>query len=118
MSDVTLYHNPRCSTSRSTLELIRGAGIEPTVIDYLKTPPTSAALQTLAQGLGGARALLRSKEALYAELDLQSPHWSDEQLIGFLQAHPILLNRPVVATPLGTRVCRPPETVLELLPRP
>lgn len=117
MSDITLYHNPKCGTSRSVLALIREAGIEPTVIEYLKTPPGVDALRALAAGVdGGARALLRQKEALCAELGLDQPGHGDEELIAAIAAHPTLLNRPVVVTPGGTRVCRPAEEVLALLP--
>ncbi len=116
---VTIYHNPGCGTSRNTLALIRNAGIEPTVIEYLKTPPDRATLLTLLQQMGiSPRKLLREKGTPYAELGLQSLHWSDAQLLDQMLAHPILINRPVVVTPWGTRLCRPSEVVLEILPVP
>ncbi|HVL09431.1 MAG TPA: arsenate reductase (glutaredoxin) [Burkholderiaceae bacterium] len=118
MSDITIYHNPRCGSSRTALGLIRNSGAEPHIVDYLKTPPDRATLAALAQATGGVRPLLRSKEALYAELGLEDLALSDEALLDALSAHPALLNRPVVSTPLGTRVCRPAETVLEILPAP
>jgi len=115
--DVTIYHNPVCGTSRNTLALIRHAGIEPTVIEYLKTPPGMSELQQLLACIGQpARVLLREKGTPYAELGLADPKWTDEQLLGFIVQHPILLNRPVVVTRLGAAVCRPSEVVLELLP--
>lgn len=117
MTDVTLFHNPACGTSRNTLALIRHAGIEPTVVEYLKTPPSKERLRELVAASGGSvRTLLREKAPPYAELNLADAKWSDEQLLDFLVEHPILLNRPVVETPLGTRVCRPCELVLPLLP--
>jgi arsenate reductase len=113
---VTIYHNPACGTSRSTLALIREAGIEPTVIEYLKTPPDRATLKALLARMGsGPRALLREKEALYAQLALGADHWSDDQLIGQMLAHPILINRPIVVTPYGVRLCRPAESVRAIL---
>ena len=115
----TIFHNPKCGTSRNVLGLIRNAGIEPTVVEYLKTPPDHAALHTLLQQLQlQARAILREKGTPYAELDLGNPKWSDDDLIGFMLQHPILINRPIVVTPLGTRLCRPSEAVLDLLPQP
>ena len=117
MVDVTIYHNPACGTSRNTLALIRHAGIEPTVIEYLKTPPSQATLRALVAALGmPVRGLLREKGTPYADLGLADPTWSDEQLLDFIVAHPILMNRPVVVTPLGTLLCRPSEAVLALLP--
>jgi arsenate reductase len=117
MNDVTIFHNPACGTSRNTLALIRHAGIEPTIVEYLKTPPTKAQLRELVAATGqGVRALLREKGTPYAELGLADPKWSDEQLLDFIVQHPSLLNRPVVVTPLGTKLCRPSEGVLELLP--
>lgn len=117
MNDVTIFHNPACGTSRNTLALIRHAGIEPTIVEYLKTPPTKAQLRELVAATGqGVRALLREKGTPYAELGLADPQWSDEQLLDFIVQHPILLNRPIVVTPLGTKLCRPSEGVLELLP--
>ena len=117
MSDITIYHNPACGTSRNTLGLIRHAGIEPNVIEYLKTPPTKDELRDLAARMGiPVRALLREKGTPYAELKLEQPTWTDDQLLGFMLQHPILINRPIVATPLGVKLCRPSEEVLELLP--
>ena len=117
MPSVTIYHNPACGTSRNTLALIRHAGIEPTVIEYLKTPPTKDELRQLVAATGQpVRALLREKGTPYAELSLSDPKWTDEQLLDFIGQHPILMNRPLVVTPLGTRLCRPSEAVLELLP--
>jgi arsenate reductase (glutaredoxin) len=114
---VTIYHNPACGTSRNALALIRGAGIEPTIIEYLKTPPDRATLVGLLQRLGmRPRELLREKGTPYAELGLGAPHWTDEQLIDHVLAHPILMNRPIVLTPRGARLCRPSEVVLEILP--
>ena len=115
---VTIYHNPQCGTSRNTLEMIRNAGIEPTVIEYLKTPPDRATLAALiAQMEVPVRSVLRDKGTPYAELGLDDPKWSDAQLIDFMLAHPILINRPIVLTPLGARLCRPSELVLDLLPQ-
>jgi arsenate reductase len=117
MSNVTIFHNPACGTSRNTLALIRHAGIEPTIVEYLKTPPSKEWLRELAAATGqGVRALLREKGTPYAELGLDDPTWTDEQLLDFIVQHPILLNRPLVVTPLGTKLCRPSEAVLELLP--
>ena len=114
---VTIFHNPACGTSRNTLALIRHAGIEPTVIEYLKTPPSKQQLRELLGEMGiSVRQLLRQKGTPYAELGLDDPKWTDDQLLDFIQQHPILMNRPVVRTPLGTRLCRPSEAVLELLP--
>lgn len=116
---VTIYHNPACGTSRNTLALIRDAGIEPTVIEYLKTPPDRATLKDLLQRMGmRPRELLREKGTPYAELDLGADHWTDEQLIDQMLAHPILINRPIVVTPWGVRLCRPAETLLHLLKVP
>ncbi|MBT9456807.1 MAG: arsenate reductase (glutaredoxin) [Burkholderiaceae bacterium] len=116
---VSIYHNPACGTSRNTLALIRHAGIEPEVIEYLKTPPTKDRLQQLVQAMGlSVRDLLREKGTPYAELHLSDPALSDEQLLDFMLQHPILINRPIVVTPLGTALCRPSEQVLELLPVP
>ena len=117
MTDVTIFHNPACGTSRNTLALIRHAGIEPTIVEYLKTPPSKEQLRELVAATGqGVRALLREKGTPYAELGLADPKWNDEQLLDFIVQHPILMNRPVVVTPLGTKLCRPSEGVLELLP--
>lgn len=116
---VTIYHNPKCGTSRTTLGLIREAGIEPEVIEYLKTPPTRERLRELAQAMGiPVRALLREKGTPYAELNLADPKWSDDELIDFMLAHPILIQRPVVVTSKGVRLCRPSELVLDLLDKP
>ena len=113
---VTIYHNPACGTSRNTLALIRSAGIEPQVIEYLKDPPDRKTLESLMARMGiRPRELLREKGTPYAELGLGEDHWTDEQLIDQMLAHPILINRPVVVTPLGVRLCRPPEKVLDIL---
>jgi arsenate reductase len=116
---VTIYHNPSCGTSRNTLAMIRESGEEPEVIEYLKTPPDRARLVALIQAMGvSVRALLREKGTPYAELGLSDPKWSDDELIDFMLAHPILINRPIVVTPKGTRLCRPSEAVLDLLDHP
>lgn len=117
MSQITIYHNPACGTSRKTLELIRERGEEPTVIEYLKTPLDRATLTALIAKMGvPVRSVLRERGTPYAELGLDDPKWSDEQLIAFIAQHPILMNRPIVVTPLGARLCRPMEAVLEILP--
>ena len=118
MSDITIFHNPACGTSRNVLALIRHAGIEPVVVEYLKTPPAKETLRQLVAATGQpVRALLREKGTPYAELGLDDPKWTDEQLLDFVVQHPILMNRPLVVTPLGTKLCRPSsEAVLELLP--
>jgi arsenate reductase len=117
MPDATIYHNPSCGTSRNTLALIRHAGIEPVVIEYLKTPPDKATLRALIDRMGvPVRSVLREKGTPYAELGLADPKWSDDQLLDFMLQHPILINRPIVATPLGVALCRPSEAVLALLP--
>ena len=117
MPDITIFHNPACGTSRNTLALIRHAGLEPQVIEYLKTPPTKETLRQLVAAMRiPVRDLLREKGTPYAELGLGAAHWTDEQLLDAIVAHPILMNRPVVVTPLGTALCRPSEAVLELLP--
>ncbi|MFT3733153.1 MAG: arsenate reductase (glutaredoxin) [Hyphomicrobium sp.] len=114
---ITIYHNPACGTSRNTLAMIRQSGEEPEIIEYLKTPPARATLVDLMKRMGvGPRELLRQKGTPYGELDLGNPKWSDDQLIDFMMKHPILINRPIVATPLGVRLCRPSEMVLEILP--
>lgn len=119
MSTITIYHNPACSTSRNVLGLIRNSGEEPTLIEYLKTPPDRATLQALIAAMGvPVRDVLREKGTPYAELDLGNPKWSDDDLIGFMLQHPILINRPIVVTPLGVCLCRPSEAVLDLLPQP
>jgi arsenate reductase len=116
---ITIFHNPACGTSRNTLALIRNSGEEPRVVEYLKTPPSKETLvELLAAMKMPPRALLRRKGTPYDELGLDDPRWSDEQLLGFMLAHPILINRPIVATPLGTRLCRPSEEVLDILPSP
>lgn len=116
---ITIYHNPACGTSRNVLALIRNSGAEPVVVEYLKTPPDRATLVELIAALGGSvRDLLRRKGTPYDELKLDDPLWSDEQLIDFIVAHPILMNRPIVVTERGTRLCRPSETVLDILPSP
>lgn len=113
----TIYHNPACGTSRNTLALIRNAGIEPTVIEYLKTPPDRATLQALIARMGvPLRAVIREKGTPFAELGLDDPKWTDAQLIDFMLQHPILINRPIVVTELGARLCRPSEVVLDILP--
>lgn len=115
--DVTIYHNPACGTSRNVLALIRNAGIEPSVIEYLKTPPDRATLVKLIADAGlSVRAALRVKCEPYEQLGLRDPKWSDAQLLDCMLAHPLLINRPFVVTPLGTRLCRPSEQVLEILP--
>lgn len=111
---ITIYHNPACGTSRNTLEIIRSAGHEPVVIEYLKNPPTRAELVEITKHIG-VRDLLRQKGTPYEELNLDNPKWSDDELIDFMVQHPILMNRPVVVTPKGTKLCRPKETVLEIL---
>lgn len=119
MADITIYHNPQCGTSRNTLALIRNSGAEPAIIEYLKTPPSRETLiQLVAQTGQPLRALIRSKETLYGELQLDNPALSDEQLLDAMLAHPLLINRPIVVTPLGTRLCRPSEAVLDILPAP
>ena len=119
MSTITIYHNPACGTSRNVLGLIRNSGEEPTIIEYLKTPPDRDTLQALIAAMGvPVRDILREKGTPYAELDLGNPKWSDDDLIGFMLQHPILINRPIVVTPLGTKLCRPSEAVLDLLPQP
>ena len=116
---VTIYHNPSCGTSRNTLAMIRQSGEEPEVIEYLKTPPSRVRLVELIASLGiSTRELLREKGTPYAELGLSDPKWSDDELIDFMLAHPILINRPIVVTAKGVRLCRPSELVLDLLDRP
>ena len=115
--DIVIYHNPACGTSRNALELIRHVGIEPHVIEYLKTPPSRAMVAWLAERTGTPlRDLLREKGTPFAELGLETPDLTDEQLLDAIEAHPILLNRPIVVSPLGVRLCRPSEAVLDLLP--
>lgn len=118
MSKVTIYHNPACGTSRNTLGLIRNAGIEPTIIEYLKTPPSRETLTDLIKRAGlTVRDALREKGTPYAELGLNNMELTDKQLLDAIQEHPVLMNRPFVATPLGVRLCRPSEMVLDLLPQ-
>lgn len=115
----TIYHNPACGTSRNTLALIRATGEEPIVIEYLKTPPSRAKLVELIAAMGiPVRALLREKGTPYAELGLDDTKWSDGELLDFMMAHPILINRPIVATSKGVKLCRPSEAVLDLLEAP
>jgi len=117
--DVIIYHNPACGTSRNTLGLIRNAGIEPHVIDYLKMPPSRTLLAQLIERMGiPVRALLREKGTPYGELGLDNPALTDEQLLDAMMTHPILINRPIVVTPMGVKLCRPSEVVLDILPAP
>ncbi len=117
--DIVIYHNPECGTSRNALAMIRNAGMEPHVIEYLKTPPSRALLAGLIARAGIApRALLREKGTPFAELGLADPALSDDALIDAMMAHPVLINRPIVVSPLGVKLCRPSETVLDLLPAP
>ena len=119
MTAVTIYHNPKCGTSRNTLALIRNAGVEPTVVLYVETPPARAELETLIREMKiSVRDVLRRKGTLYDELNLDDAAWTDAQLLDLMLAHPILINRPIVVTPWGTRLCRPSEAVLEILPLP
>jgi len=119
MTDITIYHNPACGTSRNVLAMIRNSGVEPTVIEYLKNPPSTEQIKAWLSAMGATvRQILREKGTPYAELDLAHPKWTDEQLLDFIQQHPILLNRPFVITPLGVRLCRPSEVVLDILPNP
>lgn len=116
---VTIYHNPACGTSRNVLALIRNAGVEPTIIEYLKNPPDRATLETLMQRMGiRPRELLREKGTPYAELGLGAHHFTDAQLLDQMLEHPILINRPIVVTPWGAKLCRPSEVVLDILPLP
>ncbi|EMM5415677.1 glutaredoxin-dependent arsenate reductase [Citrobacter amalonaticus] len=117
MSNITIYHNPACGTSRNTLEMIRNSGNEPTIIYYLDTPPTRNELSNLISDMGiSVRTLLRKNVEPYELLGLDEDKFSDEQLIEFMIQHPLLINRPIVVTPLGTRLCRPSEMVLDILP--
>jgi arsenate reductase (glutaredoxin) len=119
MSPITIYHNPACGTSRNTLALIRNSGAEPHIVEYLKTPPTREELQGLLQALGlGVRDILRRKGTPYDELDLDDPGLSDDQLFDAIERHPVLMQRPIVVSPLGVRLCRPSELVLDILPQP
>jgi arsenate reductase len=116
---VTIYHNPDCGTSRNTLAMIRQSGVEPTVIEYLRTPPSRETLKQLIAAMGtSVRALLREKGTPYQELELNDTRWTDDELLDFMMAHPILINRPIVVTPKGTRLCRPSEAVIDLLNDP
>ena len=117
--NVTIYHNPKCGTSRNTLGLIRNAGIEPQVIEYLNAPPSRAEIKALVAKMGvPLRAILREKGTPFAEMGLGNPDLSDEALLDAIDAHPILLNRPIVVTEMGAKLCRPSEAVLDLLPTP
>jgi arsenate reductase (glutaredoxin) len=119
MASVTIYHNPACGTSRNTLALIRNSGEEPRVIEYLKTPPSRDELTRLIAEMGvPVRDVLRRKGTPFDELKLDDAAWTDDQLIDFMLEHPILINRPIVVTPLGTKLCRPSEAVLDILPSP
>ena len=119
MTEITIYHDPACGTSRNTLDLIRNSGVEPTIVEYLKTPPSREQLADLIRRMGvPVRAVLRRKGTPYAELGLDDPSLTDGQLLDAMVAHPILINRPIVVTPLGVRLCRPSETVLDILPDP
>ena len=116
--DVIIYHNPACGTSRNTLALIRHCGIEPHIVEYLKSPPSRALLVSLITRMNSpVRALLREKGTPYAELRLNNPALSDNQLLDAMMEQPVLINRPIVVTPLGVKLCRPPELVLEILPK-
>jgi len=116
---IAIYHNPTCGTSRNTLAMMRQSGEEPEVIEYLKTPPSRETLVDLMKRMGiGPRELLRQKGTPYADLDLGNPKWTDDQLIDFMMEHPILINRPIVITPRGVKLCRPSEVVLDILPNP
>lgn len=118
-TNITIYHNPSCETSRNVLGLIRNAGIEPHIIEYLKTPPSREKLQSLIAAMRiTVRSLLRQKGTPYQELGLDAPHWTDDQLIDLMLEHPILINRPIVVTDKGTKLCRPSETVLDIMPAP
>jgi len=116
---VTIFHNPACGTSRNTLAMIRNAGIEPTIVEYLNTPPDRHTLQTMIRDAGlTVREAIREKGTPYAELGLAAPSLSDDQLLDAMLAHPVLINRPFVVTNLGVRLCRPSERVLDILPSP
>jgi arsenate reductase len=119
MSDITIYHNPACGTSRNVLALIRNTGTEPVIVEYLKTPPDRATLERLIADMGvPVREVLRRKGTPYDEMGLDDPKWSDAELIDLIARHPILMNRPIVVTPRATRLCRPSEAVLDILPGP
>ena len=116
---ITIYHNPDCGTSRNTLAMIRQSGEEPEIIEYLKTPPSRERLLGLIEAMGiTVRSLLRRKDTPYESLGLDDARWSDDALVTQMLAHPILINRPIVVTPRGVRLCRPSEVVLEILPNP
>ena len=119
MSGITIFHNPACGTSRNVLAMIRNSGEEPEVIEYLKTPPDRDTLKRLIAATGlSTREVLRQKGTPYDALGLDDPKWTDDQLVDFMLQHPILINRPIVVTPLGTALCRPSERVLDILPNP
>jgi arsenate reductase (glutaredoxin) len=119
MTGVTIYHNPACGTSRNTLALIRNSGVEPDIVEYLKAPPSRDRLADLIRRIGvPVRSVLREKGTPYAELGLDDASLSDDRLLDAMIAHPILINRPIVETPLGVRLCRPSEAVLDILPDP
>lgn len=119
MTDITIYHNPACGTSRNVLALIRNTGTEPVIVEYLKTPPDRATLERLIADMGvPVREVLRRKGTPYDEMGLDDPKWSDAELIDLIARHPILMNRPIVVTPRATRLCRPSEAVLDILPGP
>ncbi len=116
---ITIYHNPKCGTSRNTLALIRNTGAEPTIIEYLNNPPNKESLLALIATIGSpVREIMRQKESIYQALQLDDAKWSDEALVDHMLAHPILINRPIVVTSVGTRLCRPSEIVLDILPLP
>jgi arsenate reductase len=116
---VKIFHNPKCGTSRNTLALIRNSGVEPEVVLYLETPPSKEQLKKLIADMGiPVRDVLRQKGTPYEELDLGNAKWSDEELLGFMMSHPILINRPIVVTSIGTKLCRPSEVVLDILEKP
>jgi len=116
---VKIFHNPKCSTSRNTLALIRNSGVDPEVVLYLETPPSKEQLKKLIADMGiPVRDVLRQKGTPYEELDLGNTKWSDEELLDFMMTHPILINRPIVVTPMGTKLCRPSEVVLDILVNP
>jgi arsenate reductase len=116
---ITIFHNPNCGTSRNTLALIRNSGVEPEVVLYLETPPSKDQLQKLISDMSiPVRDVLRQKDTPYEALDLGNPQWSDEELMDFMVAHPLLINRPIVVTPIGTKLCRPSEAVLDILENP
>ena len=119
MNPITIYHNPKCGTSRNVLGLIRNSGVEPEIVEYLVTPPSRETLRGLIAAMNvPVREVLRKKGTPYEDLGLDDPQWTDDELLDFMLAHPILINRPIVVTSLGTRLCRPSEVVLEILPQP